>query len=282
MKRAYGSNTYWIERYAKRQATDDETSEWLIAAAQLGPLLSEMLPRDAAVLDVGCGNSPLVFDLLRDSIHGENSRALAVDIAPVAIQDMTDEQRARIRRGEASARRVALLCADLTQPPAGWLEENRSAYDASIDKSTTDGMLCDTRRGAQRVRALYGVVGAVLRPAAKAVIVSWRAPEDGLAWLLDVVLGGLRSAETPHSEVFSWSLDIHSLCVDDEEASADAHANAPPPPHVYLLSRRPRRVSRRIAAARNVRVATAAAAAAADNTPDEQPTLTVRQHWHTV
>ena len=161
MKRAYGSNTYWIERYAKRQATDDETSEWLIAAAQLGPLLSEMLPRDAAVLDVGCGNSPLVFDLLRDSIHGENSRALAVDIAPVAIQDMTDEQRARIRRGEASARRVALLCADLTQPPAGWLEENRSAYDASIDKSTTDGMLCDTRRGAQRVRALYGVVGAV-------------------------------------------------------------------------------------------------------------------------
>ena len=38
MKRAYGTDAYWIDRYATGKVADDETSEWLLGAAQLAPL----------------------------------------------------------------------------------------------------------------------------------------------------------------------------------------------------------------------------------------------------
>lgn len=279
--RAYGTDEYWIGRYDRRSsagANDDETDEWLLGAEQLGPLLKQSLPRDAACIDIGCGTSTLVFDLLRDTLRGDASRALAVDIAPAALEALAVEQRARVRRGETSARRASLLCADLTKPPTDeWLAACGGGLDVTFDKSTTDGMMCDPRRGAGRVRVMYEAIGAVLRPAAVVVVVSWRAPEDGLEWLVDAVLGGLRQREQAVEakredalgegsvERSNWRLDIHSMMaaeddVDGAEAAADEAAE---PPHVYILTKRPKRALRRARAA-----------------AEAEESVTVRQHWH--
>ena len=266
-KRAYGTDEYWIERHARVVANevgaDDETTEWLLDASQLAPLLEDLLPRDAAIVDIGCGTSTLALDLLRDTIAGDDGRALAIDIAPAAIAALADERRARLRQGEASAKRAEFLCADLTRPSAAWREASRGGFDASFDKSTTDGMLCDTRLGAQRVRELYRAVGGALRPRAMVVVISWRAPDDGLEFITDVVLAGLVAAR-PEDPAF-WSIDIHSIGTEGGGNTST--------PHIYVLSKRPRRVLRRRAMGR-------ASSNGGGGMAEQVASMTVRQHWH--
>mmetsp|Transcript_13162 Transcript_13162/g.33726 ORF Transcript_13162/g.33726 Transcript_13162/m.33726 type:complete len:284 (+) Transcript_13162:78-929(+) len=271
--RNYGSDEYWIDRYATNSPDNDETNEWLLSAAQLGPLLSRSLPKNATVVDVGCGNSTLVFDLLRDTLVGDGCRAVGVDIAPGAIAALAQEQRERVRRGEKSARRAELLVADLTSPSSKrWIDACHGGLDACIDKSTTDGMLCDIKCGADRVRAMYEVIGRELKPKALVVVVSWRSPDDDLAWLLDVVLGGLRAGSELGKDgavdndvpVSIWSLDIHSVASGDDHVSAS--------PHVYLLSKHPRRVLRRKSAARR--------GDAIGQLEAAEELMTVRQHFY--
>ncbi len=174
---------------------------------------------------------------------------------------MQRERRLRVERGEVSACRVELAvidacCADAWAPhiAAG------RRYDALVDKSTTDGLLCDTRLGAERVRAIYSNVGSLLAGAALVVVVSWRDPSLGLEWVVDLVLGGLRQAERrcEHGDcAYSWTLDVHSI---------QGHGSRGTGPHVYMLRRRPRRVMRRRATGRRL--------GHADND------LTVRQYVH--
>ena len=149
-----------------------------------------------------------------------------------------------------------------------------------FDKSTTDGLLCDTRAGAQRVKAMYKAVGASLRPKASVLVCSYRQPEDGFEWLVDVVIGGLRegtacqatqfsdAAEQPPGVVDMWSIDIHSAMPDDSGAACDPDVSDPPPPHVYLLRRWPRRVLRRRAAGR----------ISVEEVGEE--VVSVKHHWH--
>ena len=94
-------------------------------------------------------------------------------------------------------------------------------------------------RGAERVRAMYANVGRTMAPdGAVAILCSWRDPEseDGLAWVVDLVLGGLRrgAAQADAAGVAYWSLDVHTLV--DQGARG---------PHVYIVRRRPRRRARR-------------------------------------
>ena len=257
----YGTDAYWLERYERDE--DDETNEWLVG----WPVLSTFLriSRGAGVIDLGCGNSPLVFDLLRD--HPE-STALAMDIAPGAVEQLRKTQALRLRRNEASASQVTLACFDACDASA-W-PSLPGSFGVLIDKSTTDGLLCDTRRGAARVRSIYALAGRLLCPTAVVAVVSWRSPEDGLDWLVDVVLGGLRQAEREGERDDGtrshWTLDAHSL------QSGEALG-----PHIYLLSRRPRRVMpRRAAGGRH------ATAAEADTEPGAEEALAVRLHVHEV
>ena len=174
-QRAYGTDSYWQRRYAARaqgsglgaaaraqgDETDetDETDEWLLGWEQLRPLIAPSLPSSARVLDIGCGTSSLALDLACDL---EDARVLAIDVAPAALDAQRAEKRRRLQSGEQSAARCELACADAAQSGAldirapGWArvgEGSRAfAFDACVDKATTDGMLCDTRRNAGMAR----------------------------------------------------------------------------------------------------------------------------------
>ena len=239
--REYGSDEYWIERHARGGGSEDDTDEWLAGWPQLRALLIPVLPAGASVLDLGCGVSSLCFDLLRDHLNS-SGRVCALDIAPGAIAKLGTEQQARMARGEVSAMRADLLCADATEPGA-WLPLT-AAFDAVVDKSTTDGLLCDTRRGAKRVRDIYAHVGKALRPEGVVIVASWRDPNDGFEWVADCVLGGLRSVEdweAAEDTAAHWSVDVHSIELRDNDAAA---------PHIYVMQRRQRRLMRRQTATR--------------------------------
>ena len=223
--RAYGDDNYWINRFEKSSSNDEETDEWLLSWSQLSPLLD--LPPNATVIDLGCGTSSLPIDLLQNI---EDARVIAVDIAPGAIK----HQRERMRQSDNKvASRLLLSTCDATVPGARLTDAGSAS--CSIDKSTTDGLLCDTAKGAARVRAMYSNIARELAPTALVVVCSWRDPEsdDGLEWLTDLVLGGLADGE--EAEALSrWSLDIHTIVSGEVRG-----------PHVYLLQRRPLRRSKR-------------------------------------
>ena len=251
--RPYGSDAYWIGRHQQRARTagDDLTDEWLLTWTQLQPLLAPLLPRSAAVLDLGCGTSFLCMDLLRD--FDESATALAIDIAIGAIEHQREEQLARVASNEASAARAAFARIDATKPGAALSDV---PLDACVDKSTTDGLLCDVHRGAERVRQMYANVGRAIAPRGIVVVCSWRDPEsDGLEWIVDLVLGGLQLGVAQAESPSTWSLDVHTLVSRSGERG----------PHVYLLQRRLlRRSSRRPASA----------------TEDEQGLMRMRHHLH--
>ena len=241
-RRTDGNDDYWVSRYARRStsAADDETDEWLLSWDHLRPLLAPAVPVAASVLDLGCGTSTLALDMLRDHLITGGS-VTAVDLAPAAIDAQRAEQQRRTRRGQPSASRCTLVCADAAAPGA----LTGCSFDAVLDKSTTDGLLCDTRNGASRVRRMYEAVGRTLRPSAVVAVVSWRDPQsdEGVAWLVDLVWGGLRQAQEATtatagpgaSERWRWSLDVHSPVLADGSSG----------PHVYLLRRRVLRASPR-------------------------------------
>lgn len=233
--REYGSDEYWITRHGnrkKRKRDDDVTDEWLLSWETLQPLLADCWPSGASVLDLGCGTSPLALDL----VHDTDARVHAIDIAPGAVQHQQEEQRARRARGDKTASRASFDVVDVTRP--GSL--GNAAYDACIDKSTTDGLLCDTKGGAERVRSMYVNVGAALRPDTVVAVCSWRDPDgdEGLEWLVDVVFGGLQAgaATQPSCPSPYWTLDAHTF----------VSCSGVRGPHVYVLRRRSLRRSSRI------------------------------------
>lgn len=225
-------------------------------------------------MDLGCGTSGLAFDILAN--HLTSGTVLAIDDANGAIVQMQAEKIQRQKSGSESTRqsasRATFLCADVTLLTG--------SFGVSMDKGTTDAMLCDAANGATRCKAMYAAVASTfgLRASAVAVVVSWRDPTDeGLDWLVDLVVGGLKEGSASESAAsytdettglhvvavgcaWSWQLDIHS---------AESGTGGQNSPSVYIVRRSTRRVSQRCTAAR-------AAAAKAGN--DAETSLTVRQH----
>jgi SAM-dependent methyltransferase len=294
--RDYGSLTYWQARYTVAevaQPNEEQTDEWFIAWCHLAPVISPHISKGASVIDLGCGTSGFSFDLLSSHLSCEG-KVLAVDAAG-AIVEMEAQKARLVRSGSTSAGRSSFLCADATQLKLS----SSQSFDVSMDKGTTDAMLCDMTNGAARCKAMYAAVASTfgLREAACAVIVSWRDPqEDGLDWLVDLVLGGLQEGSACSSIVlldtstnpaissltarqtrkrahgasrrgedagerapWSWQVDMHS---------SEVGANGEHPPTVYVIRRTARRLMHRRTVARS-----AALTAAADG-----ESLVLRQH----
>jgi len=274
--RDYGSRQYWQQRYAvARDVTEEQTDEWFISWLHLAPCCAAHISKDSACVDLGCGTSGLAFDMLAN--HLTSGTVLAIDDANGAIMQMQAEKIERQKRGSKNARRSAsratFLCDDVTLLTG--------SFGVSMDKGTTDAMLCDATNGAARCKAMYAAVASAfgLRASAVAVVVSWRDPsDDGLDWLVELVVGGLKEGSASESIAaytdettglyvvavgcaWSWQLDIHSA-----ESGTDGQSS----PSVYVVRRSTRRMSQRPTAAR--------AAAAEAGLHVDTANLTVRQH----
>ena len=255
--------------------TEEQTNEWFVSWLHLAPCCAAHISKDAACVDLGCGTSDLAFDMLAN--HLTTGKVLAIDDANGAIMQMQAEKTRRQKRSYGSvgqsASRATFLCEDVALLTG--------SFDVSMDKGTTDAMLCDATNGVARCKAMYVAVASTfgLRAFAVAVVVSWRDPsEDGLDWLVELVIGGLKEGSASESIAaytdettglhvaavgcaWSWQLDIHS---------ADLGTDGQSSPSVYVVRRSTRRVSQRPTKAR-------AAAAEAGQLVDTT-SLIVRQH----
>ena len=276
--RDYGSLQYWQRRYAVAEGVrEEQTDEWFISWLHLAPCCAAHIPKDSACVDLGCGTSGLAFDMLAN--HLTSGTVFAVDDANGAIVQMQAEKTKREKSGSQSARqsasRATFQCEDVTLL--------NGSFGVSMDKGTTDAMLCDSTNGAARCKAMYAAVASTfgLRASAVAVVVSWRdATEDGLDWLVELVVGGLKEGSASESIAaytdektgldavavgcaWSWQLDIHSA-----ESGTDGQTS----PSVYVVRRSTRRVSQRLMAARS--------AAVEEGEQGETASLAVRQHLY--
>ena len=138
---SYGDAMYWDDQYSapnSRYDTDDTGSyEWYWNVfSRVSGLISSLLSRVPAnpdgggrkVLDVGCGNSRLLHDMLS---VGMISSGRGVDVSPAVVGRMS---------AEAGGSNLSFLAHDMTAPlPGGFAP--LGSLDAAVDKGTMDAIL---------------------------------------------------------------------------------------------------------------------------------------------
>ncbi|KAG8090673.1 hypothetical protein GUJ93_ZPchr0011g28405 [Zizania palustris] len=122
---AYLDPSYWDERFGK-----EEHYEWFKEFSHFRHLLAPLLSSSISVLEVGCGNSRLGEELLREGVAGGIT---CVDLSPVAVQRMLD------RLAEQGTKGVDVVVADMLDLPF-----EGESFDLVIEKGTMDVLFVDS------------------------------------------------------------------------------------------------------------------------------------------
>uniref|UniRef100_A0A8I6YFV2 Methyltransferase domain-containing protein n=1 Tax=Hordeum vulgare subsp. vulgare TaxID=112509 RepID=A0A8I6YFV2_HORVV len=118
---SYLDPSYWDGRFDK-----EEHYEWFKDFSHFRHLLAPLLsPSLLQVLEVGCGNSRIGDELLREGVAGGITR---INLSLVAVQRMRD------RLAEQGASGVGVVVADMVDLPF-----ESESFDLVIEKGT---MLC--------------------------------------------------------------------------------------------------------------------------------------------
>ena len=220
MDEVYQSKEYWAKRYESK----DGYHEWYCDYAALEPLLEPLVAsRDAIVLELGCGDAPLLVGL-RDKTNHNPACLHALDFAPTIIAKLEGEQAAL-----APAQRLLYRAADARRLPYA-----SSMFDLVVEKGTVDAMLCGTRgQGFKNVRSILGEAFRVLRtdvPAALVVVSHMQVDSDEFASFVEkCVVPALADG----AAASAWAIEAHV-----QADAAAAHAT------VYIFKSRPRRATR--------------------------------------
>ena len=239
-ERRYGEKAYWDKRYDKIQpkkhetvnnnddekalspssssSSIDETSEWLLSYTELEPLLIPKLRRgpQSSVLDVGCGISHFLVDMCEKGKH--TGPLVGIDISGIDAAKEMNKNHKNITILNIDAR----CCSK---------EFNVCEFDAILDKSTIDGMLCDEVNGLEHVIQMTNNIGMILKEGGVYCIVSHNNPQDDddseivvTEWLEAVIKGLLSDGRR------TFRLDIHFFSNDEQQQSSSS-------PSVYLFTR---------------------------------------------
>jgi hypothetical protein len=217
-EREYASCNYWEERYKS-----GHNVEWYFDFDCLQPLIEPCIESDgAAVLEIGCGDSPLIASL--------EERALGlfgIDFSKTIIDGLVKEQK--------KSSIAQYLYMDARKMIFG--EEH---FDFIIDKGTIDAMLCYSKKGFENVRKILLECVRVMKNTAKLMLVSNMEFEsenfsDTMQNCIIPVLS--------HGENLNWRLDVHAVRNDD----GTSHAS------VYIFSSTPRPLTRALAKSINRR-----------------------------
>ena len=205
-----GGVAYWDTRHLE-DAADRRKFDWLFDYAQLRSLLRSYVARDAAVLQLGCGNSRLALEWCADGHRGVLTN---LDFSPSVIAQMRAELPRDPRYAQLSYAVADVRCLGEADFPSG-------SFDAVLDKATFDGMACNARSvsvpatgsgaspdtsGTDDLESMLLSAFRVLRPGGVYILIScgdppsrlpWLENEPGLDWRVSVSYMHIRSeAET--------------------------------------------------------------------------------------
>ncbi len=153
----YGDPKYWDKRYSENEGS---MFDWLEDFKSLKPLLSDLLTPSSKILILGCGNAEFSEDLYDAGYHNIHN----IDISSVVIQQMSE--RNKHREG------MTYDVMDVRE-----IKYADGEFDAAIDKSTIDALLCGDNAYVN-VAIMMKEVQRVLKTDGHYIAISYGKPEN--------------------------------------------------------------------------------------------------------
>ncbi|CAM9445708.1 unnamed protein product [Ascophyllum nodosum] len=207
----YSSLAYWDNRYSKGVSW-----EWYCAFDHIRPLFERFIPKweNSRVLEVGCGDKPLAWDM---RAAGHAGRNCSFDCSPTVIGQLVAEK-------ESCDHKRLDDDVDFRVLDAKRLPFEAGSFDLVVDKGTVDALLCD---GTGTTNARQASAARVLAHGGWLVVVSHVDPatDEGASLLSEVLVPAMQES-TPagkgngKNEAFSWSIDVHCSSEDDDEGES--------------------------------------------------------------
>lgn len=220
----YASQEYWDERYR-----NNHYHNWYFTFDEMLPLLTKewrRLQSYPAVLEIGCGDVPLVTDISRNM---NCDTSVGIDFSDTIIDILQSKNCSNLSFSCMDARRMTF---------------QESSFDIVIDKGTLDAMLCSESEGFDNaVRLLFEAV-RVLRVGGSIIIISHMEYESDefQTVLVQCLLPALQSREG-----VLWSLEVHSTVSVSAAAASSSSSSAMLSPSTTTSSRRKRKaISERV------------------------------------
>ena len=149
MQEKYNSQAYWDERYRS-----GHNHTWYYEYADIRPLLDEVVRPEHCVLELGCGDAPLLTDMAecysaehtakdQEERGCEYGQLIAVDYSASVVAAL-EAGRGALKLTPQLSQHLEFLCLDARDmrsrfPSSGGAE---GTVDVVIDKGTTDALLC--------------------------------------------------------------------------------------------------------------------------------------------
>lgn len=191
----FGAAAYWDARYSSPSTGGKGGGggffDWYQSYSALRPLLRACVPASSRVLMLGCGNSLLSEDMVKDGYQNIAN----IDISSVVIEQMSEKHMdiPQLTYMQLDVRDMSFF--------------GDGSFDCIIDKGTLDAMMCgdDAPHGAYKMLA---EVARLMRPGGIYMLITYGAPKERLTLLnqvrchWEVELYIMRKFEMPslHSE----------------------------------------------------------------------------------
>ncbi|EEC79166.1 hypothetical protein OsI_19841 [Oryza sativa Indica Group] len=217
----YGAAAYWDARYSSPSPSSTATTgggggaffDWYQAYPALRPLLRARLPASSRVLMLGCGNSLLSEDMVKDGYE----EVVNVDISSVVIEQMREKHVdiPQLTYFQMDVRDMSLF--------------GDGTFDCVLDKGTLDAMMCgdDAPLGASKMLA---EVARILRPGGIYMLITYGCPKERVQLLYQA--GSHKKIElyimpTPGYQL-KWSKGVSLAQPIMEEVSLTVDGQLPP------------------------------------------------------
>ncbi|XP_068663527.1 uncharacterized protein [Aristolochia californica] len=214
---AYGEPSYWDKRYSK----DSTPFDWYQKYPALAPLFQLYLLHRHRVLLVGCGNSTLGEDMVKDGYQD----VVNIDISSVVIEAMGKKYKdyPQLKYIEMDVRDMSAFESD--------------SFDAVIDKGTLDSLMCGPN-ASQNANKMLEEIGRILRSGGIFMLISYGAPNYRLSLLREPclweiklhVVGKLGSQMEPQK----WELTV-PIPLNEDSSSVTAILGENPDVHYIYV-----------------------------------------------
>ncbi|XP_044974263.1 EEF1A lysine methyltransferase 4-like isoform X1 [Hordeum vulgare subsp. vulgare] len=169
----FGAAAYWDARYSS-PSTGGKGGvggffDWYQSYPALRPLLRACVPASSRVLMLGCGNSLLSEDMVKDGYQN----IVNIDISSVVIEHMKEKHMdiPQLTYMQLDVRDMSFF--------------GDGSFDCIIDKGTLDAMMCgdDAPHGAYK---MLTEVARLMRPGGIYILITYGAPKERLTLLNQV------------------------------------------------------------------------------------------------
>mmetsp|Transcript_35057 Transcript_35057/g.56623 ORF Transcript_35057/g.56623 Transcript_35057/m.56623 type:complete len:240 (-) Transcript_35057:111-830(-) len=135
----YSDSAFWDNRYENGPSHAKGIFDWFPAEGVADPLITALekagVPKNGRILDVGCGNSSLCFQLRKAGY----TRVVGVDFSSVVVEQMRNHHIKSLQKHQDGT--LHFFAMDATR-----LSFSDSSFDAVVDKGLLDSVLAASDR----------------------------------------------------------------------------------------------------------------------------------------